>query len=60
MKVTANGIQIEVEDSGGEGRPVILLTLGLGMQLIAWPARGASGGRVSSAFPAWGTICRHL
>ncbi|SEA81280.1 alpha/beta fold hydrolase [Variovorax sp. YR216] len=38
MKVTANGIQIEVEDSGGEGRPVILLIMGLGMQLIGWPA----------------------
>jgi pimeloyl-ACP methyl ester carboxylesterase len=37
MKLTANGIQIEVEDSGGEGRPVILLIMGLGMQLIAWP-----------------------
>jgi len=38
MQVTANGIQIEVEDSGGDGRPVILLIMGLGMQLIAWPA----------------------
>ncbi|MBO9650788.1 MAG: alpha/beta fold hydrolase [Variovorax sp.] len=38
MKVTANGIQIEVEDSGGEGRPAILLIMGLGMQLIGWPA----------------------
>jgi len=37
MQVTANGIQIEVEDCGGEGRPVILLVMGLGMQLIAWP-----------------------
>ena len=37
MKLTANGIQIEVEDSGGEGRPVVLLIMGLGMQLIAWP-----------------------
>lgn len=37
MKMTANGIQIEVEDSGGEGRPVILLIMGLGMQLISWP-----------------------
>ncbi|MBT2322638.1 alpha/beta hydrolase [Variovorax paradoxus] len=37
MRLTANGIQIEVEDSGGEGRPVILLIMGLGMQLIAWP-----------------------
>ena len=37
MKITANGIGIEVEDSGGEGRPVVLLIMGLGMQLIAWP-----------------------
>ncbi|VTU35733.1 Putative non-heme bromoperoxidase BpoC [Variovorax sp. PBL-H6] len=37
MKLTANGLQIEVEDSGGEGRPVVLLIMGLGMQLIAWP-----------------------
>jgi len=38
MKLTANGIQIEVEDTGGEGRPVVLLIMGLGMQLIGWPA----------------------
>ena len=37
MKVKANGINIEVEDSGGAGRPVVLLIMGLGMQLIAWP-----------------------
>ncbi|MEJ7687641.1 MAG: alpha/beta hydrolase [Variovorax sp.] len=37
MKLTANGIQIEVEDTGGESRPVVLLIMGLGMQLIAWP-----------------------
>ncbi|RUR69093.1 alpha/beta fold hydrolase [Variovorax guangxiensis] len=37
MKVTANGLQIEVDDTGGEGRPVILLIMGLGMQLVAWP-----------------------
>ncbi|VTU33461.1 alpha/beta fold hydrolase [Variovorax sp. RA8] len=37
MKLAANGIRIEVEDSGGEGRPVVLLIMGLGMQLIAWP-----------------------
>ncbi len=37
MKVKANGIEIEVEDSGGEGRPVVLLIMGLNMQLIAWP-----------------------
>ncbi len=41
MKLKANGIDIEVEDSGvGEGaqRPVVLLIMGLGMQLVAWPA----------------------
>jgi len=37
MKIKANGIEIEVEDSGGEGRPVALLVMGLGMQLIGWP-----------------------
>ena len=37
MKIKANGIDIEVEDSGGAGRPVVLLIMGLGMQLIAWP-----------------------
>jgi pimeloyl-ACP methyl ester carboxylesterase len=36
MKLVANNIQIEVEDSGGDG-PVVLLIMGLGMQLIAWP-----------------------
>ena len=36
MKVQANGISIEVEDSGGSG-PAVLLVMGLGMQLIAWP-----------------------
>lgn len=41
MKVRANGIDIEVEDSGADGsqadRPVVLLIMGLGMQLVAWP-----------------------
>ena len=37
MKIKANGISIEVEDSGGAGKPVVLLIMGLGMQLIAWP-----------------------
>lgn len=36
MKVRANGIDIEVEDTGGSG-PAVLLVMGLGMQLIAWP-----------------------
>lgn len=41
MKIRANGINIEVEDSGpgraGEDRPAVLLIMGLGMQLVAWP-----------------------
>ncbi len=39
MKITANGIQIEVDDTGkpGDTQPVVLLIMGLGMQLIAWP-----------------------
>ena len=41
MRIKANGIAIEVEDSGaderGEQRPAVLLIMGLGMQLVAWP-----------------------
>ena len=42
MKVTANGISIEVEDSAHTDasfadKPAVLLIMGLGMQLIAWP-----------------------
>jgi pimeloyl-ACP methyl ester carboxylesterase len=39
MKIIANRIRIEVEDSHpqGGGRPTVLLIMGLGMQLIAWP-----------------------
>jgi pimeloyl-ACP methyl ester carboxylesterase len=44
MKIRANNIDIEVEDTGplplgknGEARPVVLLIMGLGMQLVAWP-----------------------
>jgi pimeloyl-ACP methyl ester carboxylesterase len=42
VQVKANGINIEVEDTGEpgstSGAPVILLIMGLGMQLVAWPA----------------------
>lgn len=39
MKVQANGLSIEVEDHGaGGGLPPVLLVMGLGMQLTAWPA----------------------
>ncbi|TWO68884.1 alpha/beta fold hydrolase [Caenimonas sedimenti] len=41
MKVQANGIPVEVEDTAGgpddAARPVVLLIMGLGMQLVAWP-----------------------
>jgi pimeloyl-ACP methyl ester carboxylesterase len=41
MQIRANQLAIEVEDSGpgapGENRPVVMLIMGLGMQLIAWP-----------------------
>ena len=43
MKIRANNIDIEVEDGGampgkdGKERPVVLLIMGLGMQLVAWP-----------------------
>ena len=39
MKVRANGLDIEVEDTGESGRPAVLLIMGLGMQLVAWPPR---------------------
>ncbi|MBA3593724.1 MAG: alpha/beta fold hydrolase [Pseudomonadota bacterium] len=40
MKLLANGIDIEIEDThAGDTtvRPVVLLIMGLGMQLVAWP-----------------------
>ena len=38
MKVQANGLAIEVEDTGSAGSlPPVLLVMGLGMQLTAWP-----------------------
>jgi pimeloyl-ACP methyl ester carboxylesterase len=37
MQVIANGIRIEVDDQGPRDAPVVLLIMGLGMQLIAWP-----------------------
>ena len=45
MKIRANGIDIEVEDTAeinpqdteAYTRPAVLLIMGLGMQLIAWP-----------------------
>jgi pimeloyl-ACP methyl ester carboxylesterase len=40
MQIQANGIRIEVDDQGppgSPGGPPILMIMGLGMQLIAWP-----------------------
>jgi pimeloyl-ACP methyl ester carboxylesterase len=37
VKVQANGLALEVEESGPRNGPPVLLVMGLGMQLIAWP-----------------------
>ena len=37
MQVKANGLSIEVDDQGPREAPVVMLIMGLGMQLIAWP-----------------------
>jgi pimeloyl-ACP methyl ester carboxylesterase len=37
VRVQANGIAIEVEDVGPPDRPAVVLVMGLGMQLVAWP-----------------------
>ena len=42
MKIIANNISVEVEDTGGAGTPVLLI-MGLGMQLIAWPPAFVQG-----------------
>ena len=36
-KVQANGITLECVETGPSDAPVILLVMGLGMQLVAWP-----------------------
>lgn len=48
MKIRANGIDIEIEDSAhGQppraSQPVVLLIMGLGMQLVAWPPEMVQG-----------------
>ncbi len=37
MQIVANGIGIEVDDRGLPGGEPLLLIMGLGMQLVAWP-----------------------
>jgi pimeloyl-ACP methyl ester carboxylesterase len=41
--VQANGITIEYAETGSRDAPVILLIMGLGMQLIAWPQSFCDG-----------------
>lgn len=36
-RLTANGIELEVESFGRKSDPAILLVMGLGMQMLAWP-----------------------
>jgi len=43
VQVTANNIQIEVQISGPENGPVILLNRGLGSQLTTWPEAFCEG-----------------
>ena len=51
MQIRANNIQISVEDSApnAPNLPVVLLIMGLGMQLIAWPP-GFVRGLVNAGF----------
>ncbi|MDI4634577.1 alpha/beta hydrolase [Pelomonas sp. V22] len=37
MKISSNGLQFEVLDEGPRKGPPLLMIMGLGMQLIAWP-----------------------
>ncbi|MBL0147894.1 MAG: alpha/beta fold hydrolase [Ideonella sp.] len=37
MKLHANGLAIEITDEGPPSGPALLLIMGLGMQLVAWP-----------------------
>jgi len=37
MQLPANGLAIEVDDQGPPGAPAVLMLMGLGMQLTAWP-----------------------
>ncbi len=37
MQIGANGITLEVEDHGSPANEPLLLIMGLGMQLVAWP-----------------------
>ena len=38
LQIYSNGLKFEVESRGSKSAPAVLLTMGLGMQLTAWPA----------------------
>jgi pimeloyl-ACP methyl ester carboxylesterase len=38
MKIKVNNLSIEVQEHGNAAHPAVLLIMGLGMQLVAWPA----------------------
>jgi pimeloyl-ACP methyl ester carboxylesterase len=42
-KIKANGVNLYYEDNGPVGAPVILLVMGLGAQMIAWPDEMVEG-----------------
>lgn len=42
-KVSANGVELYYEDNGPTAGPVILLVMGLGTQMIAWPEEFIQG-----------------
>ena len=53
MQINANGVTLEVEDHGPtRGQPLVLI-MGLGMQLVAWPdgPGGCAGGGGFSGDP---------
>ncbi len=49
MQIGANGITLEVQDHGSPGGEPLLLIMGLGMQLVAWP-EGLVGALVRRGF----------
>lgn len=49
MQIGANRITLEVQDHGSPSAPPLLLIMGLGMQLVAWP-EGLVGALVRSGF----------
>ncbi|MBL8289543.1 MAG: alpha/beta fold hydrolase [Rubrivivax sp.] len=68
MRVPTNGIEIELDDQGPAGGEPLLLIMGLGMQLIAWPdelvaalaARGFRVLRIDNRDAGLSTALDHL